>query len=203
MSKTRGFIARIFARIGGSIFALLTGLEERGILPGAARWFKLSILGLVVALVSAPLKAADDDIILCYVPIEEPHILISDVSAEPNPTAGVDTVIVKATAMLGPQYKYEGDSAISEAFMQLSGATGDTGINGDTLHYPMKALDGKFGDTLETLEARLYVGDREPETTWIYIVVKTNTGNAESAWKQLVISAPAPDSIDKKEDKND
>lgn len=100
MAKARGFLGCIFTKIGGSLFGILSGLEERCILPGAARWLKLSILGLLVTLVSASSIKADDDIIMCYVPIEEPHLIISDVSAVPNPTAGNDTVIVKATAKL-------------------------------------------------------------------------------------------------------
>lgn len=194
MTKAKGLLAHIFSRIGGFLFAMLSGLEEQSILPGAARWLKLSVLGLLVALLSAPALKADDDIIMCYVPIEEPHLSISDVSATPNPTAGKDTVTVKATARLEPLYSCAGDTAISEAFMQLTGVTGDSST------YPMEAVDGKFGDTLETLEGRLYVGNRKPETTWIYIVVKTNTGNAESAWSRLIITAPEADSTKKKED---
>ncbi len=188
---TKGLLARISSRIGGSLFGILSGLEERGILRRPARWLKLSVLGLLVTLLGAPALKADDDIIMCYVPIEEPHLSIFDVSATPNPTAGKDTVTVKATAKLESAYYCSGDTAVSEAIMQLTG---------DTLLYPMKAVDGKFGDTLETVEGRLYVGDHKPETTWIYIVVRTNSGNAESTWRQLIITAPEADSNENKED---
>ncbi len=190
MAKARGFLSRIFTRAGGSLFRLLSKFEDTGVLPKAARWAKLSLLGLFVTIVSALSLKANDDIIRCYVPVPPPHLTISDVSVRPNPTGGRDTVTVKAEARIVPLY-YDEDSIISQAFIE---------IQGDTLRYPMTALDGKFDDTLEAVEGKIYVGDLEPETTWIFIYARTSSGNAETGSWQLIISAPEADSTDKKED---
>jgi hypothetical protein len=179
MAKTRGFLADFFARLGGSVFALLSGLEEKGIFPKASRWTKTFLLGFLVALVGALSLKANDDIILCYVPIPDPAVNVTEIQITPNPTKGADSVKVTATARI-PSYDI-GSSYIMGASLNLMS---------DTVLYPMRALDGRFGDTLECIEGTLFVGGLEPETTWIELSLNTSQRRFHYETLMLVISEP-------------
>ncbi len=189
MAKTRGFLADFLAKIGGSIFGVLSRFEEALILPRIARWLKLSLLGFFVALVGALSLEAKEDVIMCYKPMPMPAVNISDVLVRPNPTNGADSVKVTATARIPPHDI--GTSYIMGAALSLGN---------DTLQYPMLAIDGRFSDTLETIEGSLYVGGLAPETTWINISINTSQRRFQRESIQLVISEPKPDSTAEKEE---
>ncbi len=179
MPELRKRLADFFARIGGRLFGTFSGFEERRILPGAARWLKLTFLGFFVALVSALSLEAKEDVIMCYKPAPPPLIELSKLSVRPNPTRGADSVTVKATAKISDHYS--GESTISSARMRM---------DGDTIYYPMRAIDGKFDAASERIVGRLYVGDLEPETTWIYLEVENSSGQIEIESLELVITEP-------------
>ncbi len=189
MAKTRGFLARLFTKMGGSMFGVLSRFEEALILPRTARWLKLSLLGFFVALVGALSLKAEEGVIMCYEPALPSAVEISNICINPNPTRGADSVKVTATAKI-PEYDI-GTSYIMDASIKLTN---------DTINYPMKASDGRFSDTLEVIEGSLYVGGIEPETTWVNIKVTTSQGRFERESVRLVISEPEPDSTDNKEE---
>jgi hypothetical protein len=179
MPEFKNRLASLFAKLGGRLFGTLSGFEERRILPGTARWLKLTFLGLLVALVSALSLEAKEDIIMCYKPAPPPLIDLTKLSVKPNPTRGADSVTVKATAKISEHYS--GESIISSARMRMGG---------DTIYYPMRAIDGKFDAASERMIGRLYVGDLEPETTWIYLEVENSSGQTEIESLELVITEP-------------
>ncbi|NLI97218.1 hypothetical protein GX441_00980 [bacterium] len=179
MTELRNRLANLFAKLGGELFGSLSGLEERRILPKAARWLKLSLLGLFVALVSSLSLEAKEDVIMCYKPAPPPLIELSKLSVRPNPTKGADSVTVKATARISEHFR--GESTISSARMRMGG---------DTIYYPMRAIDGKFDAASERIVGRLYVGNIEPETTYICIEVENSSGQTEIESLELVITEP-------------
>jgi hypothetical protein len=190
MAKVKGFLSGLSVRLSGSLFKHLSMLEDKNILPRITKWVKLSVLGFFVMLTSALSLEAKDDIIMCYKPIPMPPVTISDLQIKPNPTNGADSVVVTAAAMISFLY-YEDDAQIARAWMQLGR---------DTMLYQMRAVDGSFGDTFELLEGRLFVGNLEPETTWIDIGVVTSHERTEIQSLQLIISEPEADSTEKTEE---
>lgn len=180
MPELRERLADFFARLGGKLFGTLSGLEERRILPEAARWAKFTFLGVFVTLLGALPVEAREDVIMCYKPAPLPPVTISDISVRPSPTKGADSVTVRATASITPLY-YEADSKITKAFMHLAS---------DTLFFQMQPADSTFGDTVETLEGRLYVGDLPDETTWVYVEVVTSYDRTAQSSVQLIVSEP-------------
>lgn len=178
--RTRSALTSFLSRLGGRAFGFLTGCEERRLLPDISRWMKVSILGLLVTAIgwlsarSVPYPGP-----MCYAPPVFWNALISDVSISPNPTAGADSVTVRARAASGsPLAK---DAYIKSASLNLAN---------DTNLVQMRAADGAFSDSVETIEGRLYVGSLEPESTWVQLTVTTSNQGLETQWFRLVISEP-------------
>lgn len=173
-------LASFLPRLGEKAFRFLTGCEERRLLPGISRWMKVSILGLLVTAIgwlsarSVPYPGP-----MCYAPPLFWNVVITEDSIFPNPTAGADSVTVRAMAASGsPLAK---DAYIKSASLNLAN---------DTNIVQMRALDGAFSDSVETIEGRLYVGGLEPESTWIQLTVTTSNEGIETRWFQLIVSEP-------------
>jgi hypothetical protein len=110
-----------------------------------------------------------------------PQAIISDVSANPDPTNGADTIWIKATAkVFEPDLE---DNYIAAAYL--------TYID-DTMTFPMQAADGRFSDTLEIVEGHLDVSCLEPGTTWVYVNVVTSMQDRVSQCIQIEITESNP-----------
>ncbi len=176
MARTKGFVVRILEVLGGGLFSLLSRFEERGIVPSASRWLKLSLLGFLTAAIGA-LSAEVETIKTCYVAMRMPEVKISDVSITPNPTRGADSVKVKVTAkVLDPTLE---NNYIRNAWLSRQR---------DTLRIPMKAVDGKLNDTLEVLEAMFYTGDLDTGTHWFFIDVTSSREDEEILWQSYTVT---------------
>lgn len=180
MTVKRNKAGSFFSRFGDLVFRVLSRFEDEGFLPRATRWLKLSLLGILIAIPGALSLDAKDNIILCYTPAVPPPVNISDIYVSPNPTKGTDTVTVRAIA--GIDRSYHNNNPI------ITGARMRPGT--DTLYYPMRAVDGKFDDTLETVEGRLYVGDIEPKTILIYVEVTTSGNMLDAEAVSVIVSEP-------------
>ncbi|MBN2380644.1 hypothetical protein JXM67_12660 [candidate division WOR-3 bacterium] len=149
MAKARGKLADILSGWSKRVFKYLSDHESQS---RVVRWLKHPILGFFVITIGW-LSAGSvlTGIICCYTPImTEPHILES--SVEPNPTAGADTVTVKANAVIEETRK-EADTLYINEGICIVGFS-------DTIQ--MEATDGAFDEKEENMEGKIYVGDREP-----------------------------------------
>lgn len=176
MAKTKGVVARFLERVGGGLFSLLSGFEERGIVPAASRRLKLSLLGLLTAAIGA-LSAETANVKTCYIAVRMPEVKISDISVSPNPTQGADSVKVRATAkVLDPTIE---NNYIRNAWLSRQH---------DTLKIPMNAVDGKLNDTLEVLEAVFYTADLDTGKHWFFIDVTSSSDSEEMLWQSYIVT---------------
>lgn len=180
MARTKGFIADLSAKLGAAVFRLLSTCEDRNILPRAAKWVKLTVLGFFVTIVGALSLEAKEDVILCYKPMLMPVVGVSDVLITPNPTQGADSVTVTALARVSPTAP-EG-TVITDASARVAR---------DSVRVPMIPADSLFGDTLETLSCRLYVGGLASESTYVDIYVASSGFPEEAHSFQLIVSEPS------------
>lgn len=190
MARTRRFAADILGRAGNRIFSMLSRWEERGRLAGAARWLKLTLLGFFITLITSLALQAREPEVTCYIVARLPEVMFTDVSVSPNPTAGADSVTVKASAKVFDTTLK--DNYISGAWLLRQK---------DTTRILLKALDGGFSDTLEMLEGRVYVGDLDTGLSWISLVVTTSQGALESYFMEFDVSDYVPQ--DSTEDKGE
>ena len=179
MITARTVLANILGKTGYWIFGLLTMWEEKGSMPGTLNWFKVGILGFVASAVVSLTLHAEEPKILCYIVARMPVAEITEVNLKPNPTFGADSISVSARAKVIDS-SIEGNY-ISDAYLSLGN---------DTTRIQILAKDGKFSDTLETLEGRIYVGNLDPCTTGIYIVVTTSMEEIENTYTELIVSEP-------------
>ncbi len=188
MAKTRNALIKILQSSGERLLGFFSRCEEHYFLPRLSRILKVGILGLLVSAVGWLLaKSVPYPGPMCYAPAPYWNVLISETEIVPNPTRGADSVTVRARAQTGDNPVSAG-SEVSSAWIMLYG---------DTIPVYMHAVDGKFSDTLETVEGRLYVGDMEPESTWVKLVVSNSAGNYDYRWLQLVISEPDSVKVEK------
>lgn len=190
MAKTRNILSKLLGGLGNSIFHFLTLLEEKGVMPRAARWVKVSTLGIIASLVFALSLGAEDPGVMCYIVARIPDVIISEKSVTPDTTKGVDSVKVKAQAKVMYSTTVK-DNFIKDAWLSWEG---------DTTRIKVQALDGKMDDTLEVLEGSIYVGNRPDGRNSISMIVETSAGALESSWFYFVVSEPdssASDSTDK------
>lgn len=179
MAKAQNFLAGVFSRMGRSIFRALSRWEECSFLPGAARCLKLTLLGFFVTLITSLALDAREPEVTCYIAARLPEVVFTDVSVSPNPTKGADSVTLRASAkVFDTSLK---DNYISDAWLLRQK---------DTTRIPVKAVDGRFSDTLEMLEGHLYVGDLDTGLSWISLVVTTSQGELESYWTEFNVSEP-------------
>lgn len=188
MARAKGRIANWLGRLGSGIFSVLTRCEENGIMPRATLWLKVGVLGviasLVISLSSNAQTLQDAQIKMCYAPAPMPELTITETRVSPSPTNGADSVTVKATARV--TYPEFDSNFISAAYLQFYS---------DTTVIPMTAVDGVFSDTFETFGCRLYVGDFEPGTTWVYLSV--NTSLSGYAWREVPIWVSEEEKVEK------
>ncbi len=183
MAKTKTFLSGLLGKAGNSVFRFLSRLEEKGFMPRAARWIKISSIGFIASLVVALSLKAEETQVLCYKVARMPEINIYNAAVSPNPTRGSDSVKISATAkVLGPTIK---DNFIKDAWLSWKG---------DTTRIKVSALDGKMNDTLEILEGRLYVGNLANGPNSASLIVETSQGALESYWVSFEVSQP--DSVD-------
>jgi len=164
--------------MGTRLFCVLSDCEDKGVLPGIARWAKISLLGVFIALTASMASESSSDVVDCYVIVEMPTVSILAAKAEPNPTAGADSVTVSAQAEVIPHVSPEGTV--------ITGA--DITIDSDTTRSPMIAVDGTLDESLEKLKARIPVTHLEPGTTWVYVNIETSQNVRESEGIRLVIT---------------
>lgn len=184
MAKAHGLLADWLSGTGNRIFRFLSKCEESVPFSKTARFVKVSLLGLMVALIAACAKKGKPDgergpVTSCYA-VGRMDPVISEVSATPNPTRGAWTIRIKATAkVLEPTLE---NNYISDAWLQ---------IGGDTSRLRMYPVDGRFSDTLEMLEGRINVAGVtgvEPGTTFVYVHAATSKGEQSLISLPLVIS---------------
>lgn len=177
MAKTRHFFFELLRRSGNALFRFFSRCEDRGIMPRAARWIKVSVLSAFIAGISA-LSATSmlNCIINCYVPIDTaPHIESAEVT--PNPTAGADSVTVKAEAEIVEDRDVADTVFINKAISIMKGDTTE-----------MEATDGAFDEKTEEFQARLYVGDLEPGNVNIEVEVFNNIDEGEDRTLNLEVT---------------
>ncbi len=179
MAKARSSLAAFVSNVGAKLFPLLSRWEEEGVLKGFARFAKIYILGFILGLLGWLSAQETRGYATCYDPVVIEPVIITEAAITPNPTNGADSVTVRATARVYDS-KLEGNI--------ISGA--DARIGGDTVIVPLRAVDGKFSDTLETVEGRLCVTGLGPETTRVYITFYTPQAGINVEGLQLVISEP-------------
>lgn len=166
MAQARNRLADFLSRWSKRLFKYLTDHEGNS---GLARRIKLPLLGILVILIGW-VSTGSVCIINCYTPLElNPRII--DASVTPNPTQGADTVTVKATA-------YFEDSRAENEEVYIDSAACYILHDADTV--VMTPVDGEFGEpgSEEELTAKLYVGDIDPKTTYLFIEAWTN----ETEW---------------------
>jgi hypothetical protein len=130
-------------------------------MPRTARWIKVSVLSAFIAGISA-LSAASllSSISCCYAPImTEPEI--TEVSIAPNPTAGNDSVTVKADTRI-PNPPRDEEYYIEKAICILDDDTTEMSIQESD-------LEGR-----KKIEARLYVGDLGTGLWYVYVKASNN-----------------------------
>ncbi|MBN2380649.1 hypothetical protein JXM67_12685 [candidate division WOR-3 bacterium] len=176
MARVRNLIARMLGRFGDSIFSTLSRWEERGRSPGLTRFLKLSLLGTLVTLITSVSAQGIEPEVTCYRVAFVPDIVLSDVSIEPNPTEGADTVTVKGTARM------------ESVGYHITG--GNVRLIQDTTNKVLCPSDGEFSDTIENFSARLYVGGIEAGTTWVWIQIDPNIGEETVTSVPFLVSEP-------------
>ncbi|NLI97212.1 hypothetical protein GX441_00950 [bacterium] len=185
MVKTRNALSSLITKIGARLLPVLSRWEEQGTLKKTARWTKLFVLGLVLTVAGWLRAQPEPPIATCYdMAIIDP-VVVTESSITPNPTNGADSVTVNATAKV---YNPGIEGNI------ISGA--DVRLVGDTLLVPLRAVDGKFSDTLEAVEGRICIGGLAAETTWVDLTFYTS--QAGMFTKQLMLVVTEPDSTEKK-----
>lgn len=158
MSKLGNFLSRV----GEGLFKAISTLQERGTLPGFTAWLKLTVLGVLVAVISVFAKKETEPMVTCYKPAPV-WPAINEIAAVPNPTRGADTVAVAVEASV-----FNG-SVYGRYISNIQYALG-----ADTVD--MIPSDGSFGDTLETAEARLPVSALDSDTNRIVVIVSDSNG---------------------------
>ncbi len=179
MAKTRNLLSRLLGKLGDAIFHFLTMIEEKGVMPRAARWIKISTLGIIASLVATLSLQARDPEVTCYIVARIPDVIITEKSVTPDTTKGADSVKVKAQAKV--MYSNIKDNFIKDAWLSW---------DGDTTRFKVKALDGKMDDTLEVLEGTVYVGNLEPGQYSISMLVQTSQDALEASWFYFEVSEP-------------
>ena len=159
MPRTRRFFLDLLRRGGLRLFGFFTRCEDKGILPKASSWIKRSVLGALVAGISALSAGALLDCIMCYAPIE-PEPIIENPSADPNPTAGANSVQITARVYI--EYAPE-DYYIARASSILADDTTE-----------MEATDGSFDSQEEDVQTTIYVGDLDTGIVKVYIQAANN-----------------------------
>ncbi|NLI97215.1 hypothetical protein GX441_00965 [bacterium] len=157
MARTRYIFFESLRRIGTSLFDFFSRCEERGVLPRAARWIKMSALSAIVAGLGT--VSAASLLSCCYLP-GTPLPRIENASVTPNPTEGADTVKISARATI--HYSSQ-DIIVAKAVFVFQDDTTD-----------MQAVDGNFDSQDEEIEAKLYVGDQGSDTVKINISAANN-----------------------------
>lgn len=157
MAKSRYLFFETLRRMGTSLFNFFSRCEERGVLPRAARWIKMSALSAIVAGLGT--MSAVSLLSCCYLPGSS-HPQIEEVSVTPNPTAGADTVTISARAVIqgAPE-----EITVSKAVFVIENDTTD-----------MQAVDGSLDSQDEQITAKLYVGAMGPDTVNINVSAANN-----------------------------
>lgn len=172
MAKARNWLADLLTRTGRSIFQFISKHEEKSRL---ARWIKLPLLGVFVSAIGV-LSTGSVCIINCYIPIDTaPYIESAEVT--PNPTAGADSVTVKATAEIHEKRDVADTVFINKAISIMKGDTTE-----------MQATDGAFDEKTEEFQTRLYVGDLEPGKVGIEIEVSNNIDEMDGKTLDLEVT---------------
>ncbi len=161
MAKTRHLFFELLRRSGNALFRFFCRCEERGVMPRTARWVKVSVLSAFIAGISA-LSAASmlNCIISCYLPIETQPV-VESASVIPNPTAGNDSVTVKADTRI-PNPPRDEEYYIEKAICILDDDTTEMSIQESD-------LEGR-----KKIEARLYVGDLGTGLWYVYVKASNN-----------------------------
>ena len=159
MAKMRYFFFETLRRTGNGLFNFFSRCEERGVLPKAARWVKMSVLSAIVAGLGT--MSAVSLLNCCYAPMES-QPWIENASVTPNPTAGADTVTISARTF------------IQSAPLEFNVAKAVYVIENDTTD--MLAVDGSFDSQDEDVTGKLYVGSLQPDTVTIKIAATNNEG---------------------------
>ncbi|MBN2380648.1 hypothetical protein JXM67_12680 [candidate division WOR-3 bacterium] len=179
MARVRNRFAEDLGKLGNKLLGFLSKMENQGLMPGVTSWLKVTILGLIVSSVTALSLHAQEPKVLCYIAIPIPEAEISELTASPNPAAGADTVVVKAKAsVVDPDLD---SNFISSAYLQFAA---------DTISIPAWTSDGAFDEAEEDIEARVYIGDMEACTTWVYLYVNTSRHGWAEQCVQLIITEP-------------
>ncbi len=182
MANSGKTISQLFSKLGGLMFNALSRCQDSAFLSKTARFLKVSLLGLMVALIAACAKkekpGPGGHITTCYMigPLDP---TISEVSATPNPTRGAHMIRIRAKAkVLEPTLE---DNYVSDAWLQTQR---------DTNRVRMYPVDGRFSDTMEMIEGRINVSGIKvlpglgPETIFVYVHAATSKG------KQSLVSLP-------------
>jgi len=162
MAKARSKLADLLSMWSKGLFDWFARHEEHSAL---IRRIKLPLLGLFVVLLGW-VSTGSICIINCYTPLMlDPGI--KDASVSPNPTAGADSIEVKAHA-------YFEDSRAEPEEVYIDSAA--CYILGDADTVQMTPDDGEFGGpgTPEDLTGKIYVCDMEPKSTYVFIEAWTN-----------------------------
>lgn len=155
-------LSRILKRAGTTLFGFFSGCEEKGFLPRASRWLKLSLAGAGLILIAACTKKppSDQGLVTCYEPVAVyPHV--TEIVVKPNPTKGADSVTVTAKARL------ENASGLEII------ASAQCIVDGDTVQ--MRTRDGAFDENNEELIGRIYVKKIKTDSTQVFVKVDSKT----------------------------
>ncbi len=190
MAKMRKSLIAVLRNAGNLVFNALSRCQDTPIFSKTARFLKVSLLGLVVALIASCGKKArpgpggdgDGPVHTCYM-MRRMDPEISVVQASPNPTRGVHTVKITGTArVLEPGLE---NNYVSDAWLVMAIDT--------SRKIRMYPVDGRFSDTVEMIEARISVAGLKPGTTFVYVHAATSKG--EEALVSLPLFITEKDSL--------
>jgi hypothetical protein len=172
MAKMRKSLIAVLRNAGDLVFNALSRCQDTPFLSKTARFLKVSLLGLVVALIASCGKKArpgpggdGGPITTCYM-VRRMDPEISVVQASPNPTRGAHSIKITGTArVLEPGLD---NNYVSDAWLVMATDT--------ARKIRMYPVDGRFSDTVEMIEARISVAGLKPGTTFVYVHAATSKG---------------------------
>ncbi|MBN2380658.1 hypothetical protein JXM67_12730 [candidate division WOR-3 bacterium] len=181
MAKINKHFTDWLSNLGSRLFRFLSRCEDRGVIPKASRWLKLSLLGITVVIISACAKK-EPAVTSCYAVECVPDITISDIEVKPNPTRGAEYVTITAHAKVN-NTEIEG-SIISRVTLRSIK---------DAAEILMEPLDGEFDDTLEIVKGKISVAGEEPGTTNVLIRAGTPQGGFGQEAPMLIVTKKKED----------
>ncbi len=164
MAQARHIVFEILRKAGFALFDFYSRCEERRVLPKLARWMKLSFLSALVSGLGLSGAAGSTACcpVTCYEPVPPP---IHNIEVLPDPTAGADSVMVKARANIIPGSK---DNYVKSAQCFITGK----GANSDTVE--MLAADSAFDGSYEEISAKLSIRGIDTANAKVHVRISTS-----------------------------